>query len=147
MRFLAVAIVLLSGCGGSAIPSLGQTVTVDGLEFTPVSASIGKAMTASRIEVGPYLLVTATIKNATTNKRLYYPEFQRVCTDEHGNTYPLLDVGFSGQIEESVSLDPGQTLTDDMVFALPVNAASNLSLVLLLKNKAMQRFALGPIAR
>lgn len=91
-----------------------------------------------------YLSIALTIKNNSATAKLEYTTWRggRIIVsdeaaelrDEHLNKYQLVDFGFGnkldGAVERNASIYPGESVSDILVFELPVKSANTLRLEL-----------------
>jgi hypothetical protein len=131
------------------VPST-HAVMVGNAEISVVSAKIGKVpllhMGEDSSSKDDLLIVTVSIKNLSDLKKLEYETwgaqmFSRspaTLEDDVGNSYKRINFGFGsnvvGHVERSESIYPGKSVTDVLVFELPVAGVKDLRISLPTKN-------------
>ena len=94
------------------------------------------------------LTITVALTNLSTTRKLDYTTWQgqslslirdfAVLRDNYDNVYKRVTFGLvdrpKGQVEDNVSLLPGETITDTLVFEPPIKAAKYLRLELPAEN-------------
>lgn len=107
-------------------------ITVTGMEVGPVAV---RGISGSGPSKKSYLMVRLKIMNRSTDKKLEFRGWDDHCTlkDDKGNLYKRESPGFGEAIigvAARESLYPGKTITELLVFEVPVKSAKTLSLEL-----------------
>ncbi len=126
---------------------MSQALVIQDCQVWIVSAKIGKvplkALGSESSSKDELLMVTVGIKNTTAEKKIDYETWgatpiydhsPATLSDEHGNSYKRITFGIGsdvvGRVERSESIYPGKTLTDVLVFEVPIAAAKSVRLEL-----------------
>jgi hypothetical protein len=130
---------------------LNTPVKVGDVEVIVKAVSVGKLTLQSdtglkaRRETGPYLIVNLSLRNLSETKKIDYAawaadypnEFEpvtAVVVDELGNSYKIIPKSgidmAPGAVHGSAVIYPGKTITDVLLFQVPVDIATRLTLEL-----------------
>ncbi len=140
----AVVLSLLLGCGANSAspPDLIKGITSGPIEVTLLSVETRKVDLA---EVGlfmgqettqdDYLCLTISITNHHAGRRFEYKGWGLAASlsDEHGNDYALITQKRHGRPKGQVTtrtINPGESVTDVVIFERPLDVAKSLTLSL-----------------